>query len=150
MRISLKSQQISTNHKVEWMGGDNFNKSDELNDFVGFAPVAKKQEQMNAEHASWLQESHLLNSNSQTFNSISKKIIEAASKDLSYVQIQATESCFVKISGTQVVNVLKKNGFNTNITGTSHYSRKGSNWNLIGEWVPDGGLQLVTFINISW
>ena len=132
------------------MGGDNFNKSDELNDFVGFAPVAKKQEQMNAEHASWLQESHLLNSNSQTFNSISKKIIEAASKGLSHVKIQATGSCFVKISAPQVVNVLEKNGFEASIAGTAHFSRLGSNWNLIGNWESGGGLQMVTTISICW
>ena len=79
-----------------------------------------------------------------------KKIIEAASKGLSNVYIQATESCFVKISATQVINVLKKNGFNATNGGTSHYSRPGKSWNLIGNWESGGGLQKVTTISISW
>ena len=133
------------------MGGDDFNKSDGLNDFVGFAPVAKKQEQMNAEHASWLQESHLLNSNEELFNSISKKIIEAASKGLSSVTLHATHTCFAKIGIQQVVNVLIKNGFPSSSESGYNYSKKSKNWNLIGNWVPaKDGFVRVTILHISW
>ena len=132
------------------MGGDDFNKSDGLNDFVGFAPVAKKQEQMNAEHASWLQESHLLNSDEELFNSISKKIIEAASKGLSNVILHLAHTCFAKISFSQVINVLNKNGFQSS-GGSSTYSRKNRDWNLIGNWVPaKDGFVRITTLSITW
>ena len=132
------------------MGGDDFNKSDGLNDFVGFAPVAKKQEQMNAEHASWLQESHLLNSDEELFNSISKKIIEAASKGLSDVILHLTHPCFAKVSSSQVINVLNKNGFQSS-SSSSTYSRENIDWNLIGNWVPaKDGFVRITYLSISW
>ena len=133
------------------MGADDFNKSDKLNDFVGFAPVAKKQDQMNAEHASWLQEYHHLNLDSELFNSISKKIIEAASKGLSGVTIYATHTCFANIGVGEIITILKKNGFTAGHNNGSNYSRQGKNWNLIGDWEPSkDGFVRVTAINISW
>ena len=115
------------------------------------APVAKKQEQMNAEHASWLQEYHNLNLDSELFNSISKKIIEAASKGLSGVTIHATHTCFVNIGVGDVISILRKNGFTVKHTNGSDYSRQGKNWNLIGNWeTKKNGFVWVTAINISW
>ena len=133
------------------MGGDDFNKSDELNDFVGFAPVAKKQEQMNAEHASWLQEYHNLNLDSELFNSISKKIIEAASRGANGVTIHATHTCFAKIRLGEIISILRKNGFNASHSNGGNYSRPNKKWNLIGNWEPSkDGFVRVTTINISW
>ena len=130
------------------MGGDDFNKSDKLNDFVGFAPVAKKQDQMNAEHASWLQEYHHLNLDSELFNSISKKIIEAASKGLSTVYIQPLNHVSLKL-GDSSYQCIEKNGFNAIMVVLPLFKTR-QNWNLIGDWESDGGLQKVTTINISW
>lgn len=133
------------------MGGDDFNKSEDLSDFVGFAPVAKKQEQMNAEHASWLQESHSLNSDFELFNLISKNIIEAASNGANGVTIHATNTCFAKVSLVEIISILRKNGFNAGHSNGGNYSRPNKKWNLIGNWEPaKNGFVRVTTINISW
>ena len=72
------------------MGGDDFNKTDESDGVLPFAPVAKKQTQMNAEHASWLQETHILESNIEMFESVSKSITKAASQGLKVVALYFT------------------------------------------------------------
>ena len=96
------------------MGGDDFNKTDESDGVLPFAPVAKKQTQMNAEHASWLQETHIIESNIEMFESVSKSITKAASQGLKQVILYFTRRYKFYHRIEELVQVLGKNGFNTN------------------------------------
>ena len=92
------------------MGGDDFNKRDESDGVLPFAPVAKKQTQMNAEHASWLQENHFIETNKELLESISKLITKAASKGKSHVVLLFTRS-YPPTRLRPTILVLQKNGF---------------------------------------
>ncbi len=98
------------------MGGDNFNKTDDINGFVPFAPTAIKQTQMNAEHASWLQENHILESNIEILTSISKEIAKAAGQGLNEVDFHISFqylNAHPEVS-KQLNRVLNNNGFHLN------------------------------------
>lgn len=120
------------------MGGDDFNKTDESDGVLPFAPVAKKQTQMNAEHASWLKETHLLESNIEMFESVSKSITKAASQGLKQVTVYFTQRHKFYHRVDELVQVLGKNGFNTKYRLDNHFIRtlKQAADNTFGELAP--------------
>ena len=141
------------------MGGDNFKKTDDINGFVPFAPVAIKQTQMNAEHALWLQENHIIESNIEILTSIAKEIAKAASQGLSKVcfHISSTYLNSHPLLWEHLRKLLTNNGFHLKLETThikpelvDEVSNLFGNWEIEGKIGPSPGIVLIKKLMITW